>query len=655
MRRSILSIVLPICTPFILVACEDPKVALRDQTELKIRQAGEALAVAAHRASLDRVAAAESLRSASAGLAGLNGATATQGQVAASLMTTASTQAGSLEIGRADQLESANRTSRMLASGLLNALDGLEAFVASESDSGLSEESEQLSPTLSEATAAQSEQTTQLESLSDEVATLRTANEQALGEAQNLAAEAEEIRQRGLKAARGEITRIAEEAGQKRDEARAKRTFASQAEVSAAHLASRQRIQANAADDANNRVKVIQGVRAALDQFSNTANANATQAREIGEALRASILTLTTSANPGESAELTGCYERAFADFDSASSSAGRSGSGGGARFEIAAVRARALLLRGEGEFQQAVLLHSIATSPSFAPSQREFSTQAKDLLAKAQASTQEALDTYSTLAESLANGSGDNASKQALAASIDRALKSIHLPSFDGPATSAAAGSTATPQADPVDESAAAPAEVAAQQAGAGDGPPFGSVEDLAAFLGDSRRDPEMTLGLDALLIATTPEGDSLAATAFGAEKALAGLRVAMKEKFGSADLGPLSAMTSQGVTATVEDPTDSTATISLGGPQGSLSFNAVSTDSGWKLDLDATAAQMTEGMRAQIQMAGTMMKGLTGTITAITAQVQGGELTSGPAVQMALMTAVQSMMSGGAVDPSK
>lgn len=647
-RTSILSIC-SLCAMLASSACEDPSVAIQDQAEKQIRAGGEKIAQVAHQASIDRVAAAEEMRNAGSRLANVPGASETQKQVAASLSANALTQAALLEIGKADQIESTNISSRMLANGLLQVVDDIHVILAAQDTEGMANETKAIQPSLAKALNEQREHESQQSVLTSTLADLRSVNEVALADAQTLLAEAEEIRIRGLRAQRGEISVLAEEAGRKRDEARASQATAEDADVTATAQESVLRLRTGEALSAQRRAQAFQGALDVLGELSSNQNATDVQENTISDALKVSILKLVAASNPDEDLELKGCYERTFSDLENADAAARRSGAKNSSLFSIAAARARALLMRGQGEFQQALLFRSLAMSPSMGQSEDGFKGKADAWLAKAQASTKEAIDAYTALQEVLANSGSESPSKQALIVTVERALK-VAMPTFNV-ATAAQAESVNK------DESAApseTPAEMDSKEAPAttsGNAStvfPFATVEDLAAFFGSTNRDPAATARIDELLVATTQEGQALATTAFGAVQAIGKLQVAMQEKFGSSNLGPLSAMIGKGSQATVTDTTEKTATINIKSAQGSLSFQAALTDNGWKLDLDSTANQMDESMKAQMSAAGAMMGTLTQGLTQVTERIENGQLKSAQAVQGALMMAMQKLMGG-------
>ena len=305
--------------------------------------------------------------------------------------------------------------------------------------------------------------------------------------------------------------------------------------------------------------------------------------------------------------------------------------------------------MRGQGEFQQALLFRSLAMSPSMGQSEDGFKGKADAWLAKAQASTKEAIDAYTALQEVLANSGAESPSKLALVVTVERALK-VAMPTFNvavaAQAESVNKDETAAPSETPAEmDSKEAPATTSGNASMVF---PFATVEDLAAFFGSTNRDPAATARIDELLVATTQEGQALATTAFGAVQAIGKLQVAMQEKFGSSNLGPLSAMIGKGSNVTISDATEKTATIDIKSAQGALSFQAALTDNGWKLDLDKTATDMDETMKAQMSAAGAMMGTLTQGLSQVTERIENGQLKSAQAVQGALMMAMQKLMGG-------
>ena len=647
-RTSILSIC-SLSALLVSSACEDPSVAMQDNAAKQIREGGEKMAQVAHQASIDRVAAAEEMRNAGSRLANVPGASETQKKVAASLSANASTQAALLEIGKADQIESTNISSRMLANGLLQVVDDIHVILAAQDTEGIANETKAIQPNLAKALNEQREHESQQSVLNSKLADLRSVNEVALVDAQTLLAEAEEIRIRGLRAQRGEISVLAEEAGRKRDEARASQTKAEDADVTATAQESVLRLRTGEALSAQRRAQAFQGALDVLSKLASNQNATDTQENTISDALKVSILKLVAASNPDEDLELKGCYERTFSDLENADAAARRSGPNNSSLFSIAAARARALLMRGQGEFQQALLFRSLAMSPSMGQSEDGFKGKADAWLAKAQASTKEAIDAYTALQEVLANSGSESPSKQALVLTVERALK-VAMPTFNMAVASQAESvnkdETVAPSETPAEtDSKEAPATTSGNASMVF---PFATVEDLAAFFGSTNRDPAATARIDELLVATTQEGQALATTAFGAVQAIGKLQVAMQEKFGSSNLGPLSAMIGKGSNVTISDATEKTATIDIKSAQGALSFQAALTDNGWKLDLDKTATDMDETMKAQMSAAGAMMGTLTQGLSQVTERIENGQLKSAQAVQGALMMAMQKLMGG-------
>lgn len=626
--------------------CEDPSVAQQEQAAIRIRQGGDQVAQAARLASLDRIAAAAELRAAGAKLTNIAGANDAQKQSAAGITANATTQAALLELGRINQLESTNRSSRMLASSLLRVVDDIHAIVKAEDVKGVASVKTALQPELDSA-SKQKNKTASVEStLTDQISTLRAENESALASAQALLAEAEEIRLRGLSAESGEITNLAQEAGRKRDEARVFETQANQSESLVAIEESILRLRAQESIGATNRVKAFQDALAALEKLSAAQESAATQYNAISTALQASIMELVNASDPDSALDLKGCYERAFADLETADAAARRAAPKSSSLFSIAAARARAFLLRGDGEFQQAQILHELSLSPTMSQSSNGLDGKANEWLAKARASTKEALDAYTTLQEVLATSGVESPSKQALISTVERALKTIQQPSFEIPLAPPALVRDAAVAPIAVEKPAQTnDAPVSPTQSGK---PPFASAEALRAFMGSSNRDPAVMAHIDDLLIATSPEAEALATTVFGAMKAIGQLQVAMQNKFGSSKLGMLDSLVNRKNEVTVADVTDENATLIMGGMQGSLSFKIKRTDDGWKFDLDSSAAEMDSAMQAQMTAAGAMMGTLTKGLGGITERIESGEIKSAQQAQGALMMAMQKLMGG-------
>jgi len=633
--------ILALCT-----GCEDPSVALQEQAAIRIRQGGDAVSKAARLASLDRVAAAAELRAAGAKLANIPGANDVQKQSAAGIAANATTQAALLELGRISQLESANRSSRMLASSLLRVVDDIHSIVHAQDVKGIAAVKSALQPELASASKDKSKSASVQSTLTDQITALRATNESALESAQVLLAEAEEIRQRGLSAASGEITTLAQETGGKRDEARVFQTQASQSQSRVAVEESVLRLQAQEAIGAANRVKACQDALSALNKLATAQESAATQQNAISTALQASIMELVTASDPDSDLDLKGCYERAFADLETADAAARRSAPKNSSLFSIAAARARALLMRGESEFQHALLLHALAMSPSMGQSGDGFADKASEWLAKAQASTKESVDAYTALQEVLVSSGSESPSKQALVSTIERALKTIQQPTFEVSSAPPARSGMAAVAQKPVAESAQS-TDASASTTDSGK-PPFASAEALGAFMGSSNRDPAVIARIDDLLIAISPEGQALATTVFGAMKAIGQLQAAMQNKFGSSKLGMLDSVVNRKSEVTVVDVTEDNATLTMSAPQGSLSFKIKRTDDGWKFDLDSSAADMDPAMQAQMTAAGAMMGTLTQGLAGITERIESGEIKSAQQAQGALMMAMQNLMGG-------
>ncbi len=647
MKRFALISIFALSAPFVCISCEDPSVARREDAERRIRDGGANVVLAARRASIDRIVAAEELRNAGRALENIAGASTAQAQAAAGIAANAMTQAALLEIGRADQLESENRASRTLALGYLRVVDEIHSLVKARELKGLNEAKGALEVGIEAASISERDQLAQQTTLEATVSSLRAANQAALADAQAILIEAEVIRLQGSSAALGEMAAIAEDAGRKRDEAGIRQTEAEESDLAAITQESILRLKLGETVGATRRVQVLRAALVALDQLEGDQKSVATAEIAIANTISTTIVELVAASSPTADDIMKGCQERAFTDLQSAESFARESGPQSSAMISIASARARAQLGRGEGEFQQALIYHVLASSPSM---QGDFENQSKEWLAKAQASTKEALESYAALQEVLAGSGEESLSKQALVLTVERALKSIRVPSLEmlpaippPPPVDVATDATRPSSDKPTNK----PAPIASPAASAG-GPPFATAEDLAAFFGSSKRDPKTSAQIDKLIIAKTPEGQSLSSTAFGAVKAIGQLQVAMQEKFGKSNLGPLSALVNQGATASVTESTADNATISVGNAQGSLLFKAARTDEGWKLDLDATATTMDEAQRGQMAAAGAMMGTLIDGLTGITAQIESGEMKSPQEVQGALMLAMRKLMGG-------
>ncbi len=651
MKTTALTIVATFAASLALAGCEDPTVAQRAAAQDQIDQAAESIELAANRASLDRVAAAEDLRSAGRRANSVPNATDAQQQAAAGLVATATTQAALLELARAAQLESANRASRSLALALTRVADEVNLRLEANKNAGLDANAGALAQVYSQATAQSDALAAAHRSMEAAVDASKSERDAAIEQAQELMIVAEEIRQRGLSAPRGQAMVIAQEAGDKRDEARAIQSQASASTVEANARQVELRLAAGLAASASRQAEALSQALASLKKMQSNFDLSSAQATEVISNLAETVQSLSTGSDSLTHPELTGCYERALADLDAAESSARRSGTAASAVNAVLSARARALLARGEGEFQTALLLNSLAGSPSIGSASDSLSDDANKALAKAQASTKEALEVYSLLKDALANGSGGSAATIALQVTVDRAVTTIQLPSFDIPA--ATSRKVATAPAAPSARNEAAPSDAGDD---ASSGPPCATIEALAAFISSIAKSPENALRIDECLIAQTAGGKTLRAMVFEAPKAMATLQIAMKAKFQSDNLGPLAAMAEQSIEATPSDVTDESATLSVGGARGAMPFQAVNADGGWKLDLDGTADTMGAPMMMQLSMAGKMVKGLIDSINAITAQMESGELDSSSAVQAALGEAMQELMQkmgGGAPSP--
>ncbi len=643
MKQHAFTIVVTLVASFLITGCEDPTIAQRDAAQVQINQAAESIALAARRASLDRVAAAEDLRAAARTAKAISNASQAQQQAASGLVATAITQAALLELGRAAQVESANRAGRSLALALTHVADDMNLLLEAQKESGLEATAAALGQAQSMVTAQSSALASAQGSIERDLAELRARHDESLSQAQELLLAAEELRQNGLSAPRGQIMVLAAQAGEKRDEARVMQTEAAQHGVDATARQGELRLAARAAQGASRQADAISSALDSIKAIQSSFDKSAAQGTEVISNLRESIESLVAATDSLKHPELTGCYERALADLESAESSARGSGTATSAVNNVLATRARALLVRGEGEFQTALLLNSLSGSPSLGAASDGFGADAQKALAKAQASTTEALAVYSALKEALANGSSDNSAVTALQATIDRAVATLKVPSFE-----IAPEEAPKKAANPSAKSASSATEGESVEAAGAAGPPCASAQALAAFIASTPLQPSNALQIDACLISKTPGGKGLGAAIFEAPKAMAKLQIAMKAKFQSDNLGLLSAMGGQALVATVSDVTADSATIAVGGAGGSIPFQAVKSGGAWKLDLDATAEAMDGAMLMQLSMAGKMVGKLIDGIKGITAQIESGELDSIESVQTALTAAMQSMMEG-------
>lgn len=641
--------IIVICAAFslsCLPGCEDPSVARYAQADAKLKAAAESIASAARRSSVDRVAAAQELRQAANEASGLSGATAAQQQAAQALVATARTQAALLELGHANRLESASRAERGLAQGLLSVATQLQWVSDAHSQDALAASNGPDNAQRSDAAAQsrQLEEATRL--LGAQVAQLRSDNETALQEAQAILADAEETRQRGLGAGRGEITVLAVQAGEQRDQARELQSKAASGEVELVDQESILRLQSSATESARRKAAALESAVNALNELGANFQAMNVQANELISNLRESIEKIAASTDPQKNAGLTECFERITADLDAAQSAAGAGSRS--AAVNIAAAQARALFARAEAHLQHAQMVYLLSKSACMSEQSRELAQQAEALLKSAQDLTKAARDAYTTAKDALANSGDSSPASTALAATIDRAIETIKIPSLEFDASQAPVAKPTKASAPPATDT---PETDAATAPSGSAGPPFARAADLAAFLGSSDKDPSVLEKFDTLFIAKTEAGITVAKTMYELPMALGKLQAAMIAKFGSADLGPLGQMMkAQQGRASVSEEADATALISIEGPMGTQVINAAMTDDGWKIDADAWVESMDDTTRGQLSAAGGMMAGLTSAIDGVTEKISDGSIPSAQAAQMALMTALQAGMGGGA-----
>lgn len=643
MMSTLFRLFAPLVATCLTIGCGDPEIAERDRAERQIREGGAKIAQAARLASTDRVAAAETLRAAASNLSRVSNATSAQKQAAAGLAAGALTQAALLEIGRADQLESENRAARSVAAGLLSVLDQLDLTVSlSSNDSAAGDFGSELSA----ASAARSELEGQRAELETQVAALQDASADALARAQAILDEAEVIRQRAASAGPGEITQIAEEAAQQRDLAIPLQAEASTAESNALMQQSLLRIRTAEAAGAATRVEAIERAVESITRLGSSRERTARSSAEMAAEIGSRIDELLTTADPEADAGLVGCSERARQDLDNARSAAQLIGAQSSVGFQIQAALARSFLSKGQSEFQHAMLLHALSESDALRKSSGEYESKANAWLTKAQASTESAIEAYTELQSMLSSG-GESEAKRALGETVTRALQSITKPTFEVSAAATAAATAPSAKAGTTD-SASAESEAPAADTAPSAGPPFETVEALAAFMGDANRDPAAMAAVDEFTVAETDEGRQVANVLIAPMRSMGALQVAMRDKFGSANLGAMKAALGGGGPVSVIEATDSSATLELRSQMGALSMQAARTENGWKLDMDATSSAMPDQVRMQLTAAQAIVGPLLGAMDSIRQKVESGEISDAAGVQAALGMAMQRAMGG-------
>ncbi|MSR28804.1 MAG: hypothetical protein EXS03_04410 [Phycisphaerales bacterium] len=640
-----LPLVVP-CLVIALCACEDPLVAQRVEAQRQLDEACSAITLAARQASVDRVAAAEDLRSAAAKVQSIPGASSAQQQAAAAMAASARTQAALLELGRLNQIESSNRASRALALGLMRASDAMHSFIAAHDKSAVAPSISAFAPQQAEAQGASRSLDSAHADLESRVSELRRSNQSALEQAEVLSVEAEVTRQRGLGAGRGEITVIAEEAGRQRDGAREFRTQAAIGEMALASQESVLRLHGSDAESARRRAAAVERAMAALEVLAQQFDATGVEGGEIVSNLRESITELVASTDPSKNEGWTEGVKRLTADLEEAKGALSQALNNESGQRNVTIALARALFAQSEAHFQHALLLHHLSVSATMESAASALERQADAELSTAQERAKEAIEAYTSAKESLSGSREASAELAALASTIDRAIAAIGRPSFDVPSRSAPRAKPTTPASASADDAG----DASPDSASAGDGPPFATVDALAAFVGGGSQDSSALLRIDEAFQGSSPDAKALLATIVPVAKATARLKLAMKAKFGSTSLGqPFDQMEDAGKPiATVIDATDTSATIDFGGPMGSFKYSAVKTDDGWKVDLDATAEAMSPQERAQIAGASAMTRPLASAFDDVAARVESGEFADAEQVQGALMAAIQGAMQG-------
>jgi len=635
----------------VLTACEDPSVAQRAQAQRRLDDASEAIAQSARQASIDRVGAAESLRAAAGRAQGIAGASAGQQQAAAALVASARTQAALLELGRLNQLESSARAQRALALSLARAALWMQDYIDAHDKAAVTEASSALALTETDAKSVMRERTTFHDELAQKVQDLEQAHTDALQQAQALMQEAEATRQRGLSAGRGEITLIAEEAGRQRDDARTFQTRAAEAEADKATEGSRLRLAAGDAESARRRAETIAKAIEALELLAGQYDETGVTGGEVIANLRERIAESLEASNPEQSEQWTQGVERLTGDLEAADGAASQANGTPMLRHQLDIAKARTLLARSDAALQHALVTHALAGNAAFASTASTLEEQATASLTKAQEFARQAIEAY-TAAKDGISGSGDPTPESAaLAVTIERAIATIGTPSLDAPTTP----KPRTARAPAAQSAPAAEAEPAAEVASSNT-PPFATVEGLVAFLNGAGGDPTALVRAAEVYQASSPEGQAFVDAISGLTVAVAEVQLAAKEKFGSTSLGPMGdQMTTAGRgTAKIVESSESSATIEMGGPAGSINLVAAKSDSGWKIDGDATLAGMPEAQRAQMVVGLSMMSPMVDAFRSIAKQVRDGEIADAAGIGTAIMRAMQeSMTGGGGVSP--
>lgn len=626
-----------------LSACEDPAVAQRKQAELRLSEASAAILRAAQQASMDRVAAAEDLRGAAARAQSIPGATAAQQQTASALVASARTQAALLELGRLNQLESSNRANRSLALALMRAAEAMHSHVAAHDKGSVVPAKDGLSPLSATATSESRELAQAEDALLAEVNALRKSNQAALEQAEMILAQAEETRQRGLQAGPGEIMVIAIEAGKQRDEAREFQGKAASGEVDLTERETSLRLQASEAESARRRAEVVRRALSALDAIVEQYEAASVEGTSVISNLTESTVTLVAVTDPAKNEAWAQGIERLFGDLDAADSAAGQAQ--GAIRLNASVARARALMAQGDAIFQQALLLHHLSESDALGSATSAMDAQAQTLLGQARDKAREAHEAYTAVKEAI-SASGDGSSQMAaLAATIDAAIAAIGTPSFDVAARGSDRKRPTAPAAAAAPRDADGTADAPTVDEQPIQLPPFSTAEDLAAYLSGGAKSPEAMMRMGEVFSASTPDAEAMKAMTVGIAEGFGGLLKAMKDKFGSASLGPGfdQMMAAAAGSATLTESGETEATISLAQPTGEMIYKVIKTDEGWKVDLDATVALLPEEQRAQMLGAQAMMTPLIAALAEVTAKVESGEISSAEQVQMALKMAMQ------------
>jgi len=165
---------------------------------------------------------------------------------------------------------------------------------------------------------------------------------------------------------------------------------------------------------------------------------------------------------------------------------------------------------------------------------------------------------------------------------------------------------------------------------------------------MSDPNKDPAAMAAIDEFTVAETDEGRQIASILIAPMRSMGALQVVMRDKFGSANLGPMKAALGGGGQVSVVEATDSAATLEIRSQMGALTMQAARTDNGWKLDMDATHSAMPDQVRMQLMAAQGIIGPLLGAMDSVRQKVESGEISDAAQVQAALGMAMQRAMGG-------